>query len=491
MTHEQWLEQVRGEVVGLETFVPLLNGQLRRYVSLDNAATTPALVSVRDAVDGFLEWYSSVHRGTGFKSRLATHWYDEARRVVLGAVGGDPDRHVVVFVRNTTEGMNLLAHRLLTADPDGIILTSVMEHHSDMLPWRLGGRVRYLEIDDEGAVREEDLDRQLREAGGRVAAVSLSGASNVTGVVPPIHRLAAIAHAHGARFFVDGAQLVPHRRVRMGASGDDGRLDALVFSGHKMYAPYGTGAIVATRTLFERGQPLLVGGGMVRSVTLSDADWADAPESDEAGSPNVVGAVALAAAVRALAVLGHDELEAHEAEVTRYTLRRLLEVPGLTLYGPRDPDRTDRLGTFTFNITGCPHGLVAAVLGYEHAIGVRNGCFCAHPLLYRLLGLSDDQVEAFRARMRAHSHAGVAGAVRASLGFYNTRQEIDALIAALQAVAAEEFAGVYEEDQITGDYLPVGSAERIGEVFDLGMYLPVSPLAAAHDHGHDHAHRPA
>jgi cysteine desulfurase/selenocysteine lyase len=480
----EWIERVRSQVVGIETFVPLLNGQLRRYVNLDNAATTPALVAVRDAVDGFLEWYSSVHRGTGFKSRLATYWYEESRRVVLEAVGGDPDRHVVVFVRNTTEGTNLLAHRMLTAEPDGVILTSVMEHHSDMLPWRLGRQVQYLQVDEEGGVHEDELERQLTRAGGRITAVTLSGASNVTGVVPPIHRLAAIAHAHGARFFVDGAQLVPHRRVRMGGQDDAGRVDALIFSGHKIYAPYGVGVVVASRDIFARGQPMLVGGGMVRSVTLEDAEWTDAPESDEAGSPNVVGAVALATALRALTGFGVGEIETHEAALVRYALPRLLDVPGLRLYGPRDPDRTDRLGVFTFNLEHQPHALVAAVLGYEHAIGVRSGCFCAHPLLYHLLGLRAEQVRGFRTAMRSHRHAGIPGAVRASLGIYNTPAEIDALVAALRVVAAGEYAGAYEEDPITGDYRPAGVPDAVRDVFDLSMYLPgPEPLEPHHAHG--------
>jgi selenocysteine lyase/cysteine desulfurase len=404
--------------------------------------------------------------------------------MVLEAVGGDPDRHVVVFVRNTTEGMNLLAHRVLTADPDARILTSVMEHHSDMLPWRLGHKVQYLTVDAEGSIQEEELERHLVQAGGRIRTVALSGASNVTGVVPPIHRLAEIARAHGAFAVVDGAQLVPHRRVRMGAAADPGRLDALVFSGHKLYAPYGAGAVVASRAFFERGRPLLVGGGMVRSVTLEDAEWTDAPESDEAGSPNVVGAVALAAAMRALAALGTDEIEAHEAALTRYTLRRLGDVPGLVLYGPRDPDRTDRLGVFTFNLEHRPHALVAAILGYEHAIGVRNGCFCAHPLLFHLLGLTSDQVAAFRARVRVHRRDGVPGAVRASLGIYNTQAEVDALVAGLRAVAAGEYAGAYEEDPSTGDFVPAGIPDHIREVFDLGMYMPV-PSPRAHDHAHE------
>lgn len=468
---DRWLERVRGEIVGLETFVPLLDGRLARYVNLDNAATTPALVSVRDTVDGFLEWYSSVHRGVGFKSRLATHWYEDARRAVLEATGGDPDRHVVVFVRNTTEGMNLLAHRLLSAG-NGAMLVSVMEHHSNMLPWRRAGRVLHLELDEEGSIRPEALDAQLRAAGGRVRAVSVSGASNVTGVVPPVHRLAEVAHAHGARCFVDGAQLVPHRRVAIGAADDPGRLDALVFSGHKLYAPYGCGAVVADRRLFEGGEPLLVGGGMVRSVTLEEADWADAPESDEAGSPNVVGAVALAAALRALEALGWDAIEAHEAAMVRYALPRLTEVPGLTLYGPADPARTDRLGVFTFNLRGIPHGRVAAILAYEHGIGVRNGCFCAHPLLFRLLRLTGHQVEAFRAQMRANRHGGVPGAVRASLGIYNTPGDVDALVWGLGAIARGEVAGHYEEDPATGEVAPAGTPDRVREVFDPAVYVP-------------------
>lgn len=472
MTDASWTERIRREIVGIDAMAPLLSGERRRYINLDNAATTPALRSVRDAADAFLEWYSSVHRGTGFKSRLATHWYEEARNTVLRFVGGDPGRHVVAFVRNTTEGINLLAHRVLTADPHAIVLTSAMEHHSNLLPWRRAGRVIHLDVDDEGAVHEDELDRQLRAAGGRVRLVALSGASNVTGVVPPIHRLAAVAHAHGALFAVDGAQLVAHRRVAMEAAADPGRLDALVFSGHKIYAPYGCGAVVAARTLFASGEPMLVGGGMIRSVTLEEADWSDPPESDEAGSPNVVGAVALAAALRTLEAFGMASIEAHEGDLTRYTLRRLAGVPGVTLYGPRDPARTDRLGVFTFNLDGQPHARVAAILGYEHGIGVRSGCFCAHPLLFRLLHLSPAQVEAFREQLRCHRRQNIAGAVRASLGIYNTSEEVDALIAALQAVAAGIAAGSYEEDVISGEFVPLGDRARHADTFDLARFVP-------------------
>jgi selenocysteine lyase/cysteine desulfurase len=469
MTDHAWVEWVRREVVGIDTGVPTFDGRTVPYVSLDNAASTPALRAVRDTVTAFMDWYSSVHRGAGFKSRVATHWYEDARRTVIEHVGGDPSRHVAVFVRNTTEGLNVLAQRLLTSRVDGAIVTSAMEHHSNLLPWRRSGRVVHVDVDDTGAVHPDVLERVLAEA-GRVAAVAVSGASNVTGFVPPLGRLAAIAHGRGALFIVDGAQLVPHRRVRLGDAGDPERIDALVWSGHKMYAPYGAGVIVADRALFEHGDPLLVGGGMVRSVTLEDADWADSPDADEGGSPNVVGVVALAAAVRAMRAFGLDAIERHEDAVTAYALQRLSTVRGLTVYGPREAG-PGRLGVFTFNLDAAPHGLVAAVLGHEHGIGVRNGCFCAHPLMYRLLCMPKQAVDQFRNAMRLNVRNAQPGAVRASLGLYNTADDVDALVRALRAIAAGKIAGDYIEDRATGDYVPAGP-DAATAAFDPAAYLP-------------------
>jgi selenocysteine lyase/cysteine desulfurase len=384
-------------------------------------------------------------------------------------VDGDDERHVAVFVRNTTEGLNVLAQRLLTSSADNVIVTSAMEHHSNLLPWRRGRQVVHVDVEADGTVQPEALERVLARA-GPVAAVAISGASNVTGVVTPLRDLARISHAHGARFIVDGAQLVPHRRVRMGSADDAERIDALVYSGHKLYAPYGAGVIVADRALFDRGDPLLVGGGMVRSVTLEEADWADSPDADEGGSPNVVGVIALAAALRALEAFGLDAIESHEDEVTAYALRRLSTVQGLTLYGPSDAG-PHRLGVFAFNLGTVPHGLVAAVLGHEHGIGVRNGCFCAHPLMYRLLCMPKQSVDQFRTAMRLNVRDAQPGAVRASLGFYNTVDDVDALVRALRAVAAGQIAGDYVEDHATGDYVVRGLDTTIG-VFDPAVFVP-------------------
>ena len=452
MPSEDWVQFVRRTIVGVDREVPLTIGGSCRYVDFDNAATTPAFYHVQRTVVDALEWYSSVHRGTGYKSRLMTDWFETARRTVAEFVGADPETHVAIFVRNATEGINLVAHRIFTADPDARILTSEMEHHSNLLPWRRGGEVVHLRVEQDGILLPSELERQLRSEKKRIRLVTLSGASNVTGVIPPIYQLAAIAHSHGALFMVDAAQPIPHCRVRMGKAGDPTSLDALVFSGHKVYAPFGCGVVIAWRSLLQGGEPMLLGGGMIRSVTLEGADWADFPDSDEGGTPNVIGALALAASLQELSKLKMEVVERKEAELADYALGRLQQIPGLTLYGPRTS--VERLGVFTFNLGDMPHALVAAALGFEHGIGVRNGCFCAHPLMFHLFGLSRDQIMAFRNRVRGPHRNGLPGAVRASLGLYNTREEVDKLIAALGTIVAGRVAGNYVEDQVTGEFLP-------------------------------------
>src|SRR5918996_292270 len=239
-----------------------------------------------------------------------------------------------------------------------------------------------------GTLDEDGLDRLLAVYAGRVALLAVSGASNVTGVVQPVHRLAEKVHAVGGRILVDAAQLAAHRPIDMRAHDDPSHLDFVALSAHKMYAPFGTGALIGRRDSF-RGRPDHAGGGTIRAVTVDDVAWADLPDREEAGGPNVVGAVALAAAMRALREIGLDRIAAHEAEITRYAMDRLAGVPGVTLHGPTgasesvERDAADILGTkvgvIPFTVDGLEHGLVAAVLGYEHGVGVRHGCFCAQP----------------------------------------------------------------------------------------------------------------
>jgi cysteine desulfurase / selenocysteine lyase len=443
----------RDRIVGLEQRVPLLDGRLAPYVSLDNAATTPPLREVVAAVEGFLPFYSSVHRGTGYKSRVSTAAYDEAHRTVARFVGADPDRAAVILGKNTTEAINKLAHRY-PLGPDAVVVSTLMEHHSNDLPWRGRARIVRAGVLPDGRLDEEHFDFLLARHAGSVALVTVSGASNVTGFVQPVHRLARKAHAVGARILVDAAQWAPHRPIDVRPADDDEHLDYVVLSAHKLYAPFGTGALVGWADPFLQGAPEHPGGGTVDRVTLDEVAWAGLPDREEAGSPNVVGAVALAAALRTLTEMGLDALARHEQALTAYALEWLGSVPGLTIYGERDPRRaTDRVGVIPFNLDGIPHGLVAAVLGYEAGIGVRHGCFCAQAYVAHLLGVPDAQ------RRGLEAAADKPGMVRASFGAYNTKEDVDLLVEALLRVRRGDYRGRYERGP-DGEYAPAADLPR-------------------------------
>ena len=441
----------------VEQQVPLLDGSTRAYVNFDNAASTPPLRAVTAAVNRFLPWYSSVHRGSGFKSQLATFAYEEARRTTLRFVGADPHTHVCIFGKNTTEALNKLARRLPFAQGQDTILVSMMEHHSNDLPYRAVAHVVHVAIKPDGSLDETDYDRKLAQYAGRIALVAVTGGSNVTGIIVPAGRLAAKAHAAGAQFLLDTAQLAPHRPVTMGSLNDPTHFDYVALSAHKLYAPFGTGALIGRRDTFAQGDPDLRGGGTVEIVTEDDVWWSGPPDRDEAGSPNVVGAVALAAAIEQLQALGMGHVAEHEAELTAHALRHLPEVEGLEIMGDRDPAHaTARLGVIPFNLRHVPHSLVASILGHEFGIGVRNGCFCAHPYILHLLGLDAEQTQHVHEEMLAHNRSHMPGLVRISFGLHNTLPEVDLLIDALKRIAGGRYQGHYVQDRISGEYKPHG-----------------------------------
>jgi selenocysteine lyase/cysteine desulfurase len=402
--------------------VACVDGRLRRYVNLDNAASTPVMADVWAAVEAFVPWYSSVHRGTGAKSRVSTAAFENARTAVADLVGARPDDQVV-FVRNTTEAINVMAAAL----PDGTrVLSTPVEHHANMLPWRRHD-VRLLPFARSGEELLEACERAFGQA--RYDVLAVTGASNVTGEIWPLEELAAIAHRHGAELFVDAAQLAPHRPIDMAATG----IDHLAFSGHKLYAPFGAGALVAGAARLEAGAPLLRGGGAVELVTADDVVWAGSPERHEAGSPDVVGVVALAAACRRLRRLGMEAVAAHERVLAEQLENGLRTVPGLRTLRLW-PD-AERVGVATFTLEGFAHPLLASILSAEHAIGVRHGCFCAHPLVTRLLGVTEAEVARLSAELRAGRRPPLPGAVRASIGLGTTPADIDRLTGALQELA--------------------------------------------------------
>jgi cysteine desulfurase/selenocysteine lyase len=445
---------LRQEIVGIDRQVPLLDGSTRQYVYLDNAASTPAFRGVQQKVNEFLGWYSSVHRGTGFKSLLSTQAYEQAREIVAHFVGADPQTHSVIFGKNSTEAINKLANRL-PWQPGDVVITTIMEHHSNDLPWRPKAQVEYVAMRQDGSLDMDDLRQKLERFSGRVRLVATTGASNVSGFVLPIYDMAELVHQHGAKILVDCAQLAPHRTVDMGDLDSPRRLDFVVLSAHKMYAPFGTGVLIGPQEFFWQGPPDYRGGGTIDIVSLDEVYWAEPPERDEAGSPNVVGAVALAASIRILSQVGMDAIAAHEKQLTRYTLRQLDCLDRVKVYGSSDPERLDdRLGVIAFEVEGVPHSKVAAILGFEGGIGVRNGCFCAHPYIIRLLGTSDEVYRAFKQRVLNHDRSDLPGLVRASFGCYNTLDEIDHLLELLERITRGDYGGDYVVHKATGDYVP-------------------------------------
>ncbi len=441
--------------VGVDTKVPLLGGQLRRYVNLDNAASTPSLKSVQDAVNQFLPYYSSVHRGTGFKSQLSTQAYEDARTAVLRFVGANPLVHTCIFGKNTTEAINKLAHRFPFQPGKDIVITSGMEHHSNDLPWRSVANTIHVGLHKDGRLDLDNLDACMNNYRGQIALVAITGASNVTGFLNPIHEIAAKAHEMGAKILVDCAQLAPHRKIDMGTADDPGRLDFVTISAHKLYAPFGTGAIIGLKETFEKGDPDMTGGGTVEIVTLDEVIWSEPPEREEAGSPNTVGAVALAVAVNTLSNIGMDSIAEHEARLTAHALEGLGKISDVRIFGDPDPaSAAHRLGVVPFMLRNSTHFKAAAILGYEFGIGVRSGCFCAHPYILHLLGLNREQAQRVRSSIMAGDRSEMPGLVRASFGLYNTFEDVDILLEALQRISKNEYQGRYIQDQASGEYKP-------------------------------------
>jgi selenocysteine lyase/cysteine desulfurase len=418
----------RAGIVGAGLQVPLVTGGTTRFVNLDYAASAPCLSGVAAAVDALLPWYSSVHRGAGYPSQLATAAYEGARAAVHRFVGARPG-DVAIFTRNTTDALNLLASAL---PPDAQVFVFASEHHADLLPWRRRERIVLPVPGNAG----EALERLARALAGRdrrrPALVAVTGASNVTGEIWPYREMATLAHRFGARLVLDAAQLAPHRRIDMAASG----VDYLAFSGHKLYAPFGAGALVGAPEWLGAGEPFLAGGGAVGYVGSEDVVWAGLPDRQEAGTPNLVGAVALGVACRLLTEIDLDRQAARETALLDGARARLAELDGVEVYRLWAAGHP-RIGVLPFAVRGVPYAQLAAVLSAEYGIGVRHGCFCAHPLMVTLLGIPPAVDAGIRDAVAAGGDVRMPGAVRASIGLGTTPDDLDRLVDAVAAIAAD------------------------------------------------------
>ena len=379
----------------------------KRLIYLDNAATSQKPQSVIDAISYYYSnTNANVHRGVHCLAEEATEAYETARHKVCQFINGD-DPNSIVFTRNTTESVNLVAHawgRKFLEKGDEVVLT-VTEHHSNLVPWQLlagdtGCKLRFIDIDDEGHLRIDRLDEYITE---KTKLVCMGHVSNALGTIHSVRTIACAAHAVGALVLVDGAQGAPHGPVNVEALD----CDFYAYSPHKALGPLGIGVLWARRDLLEEMNPFLGGGEMIRNVSLERSTWAGVPYKFEAGTPSVADAVGLGAAIDYLMKLGMENGRTHEKQIVSYAMERLTELPFIQLFGPRDP--ADRCGLVSFIDTDIhPHDLGTVV--DQHGIAIRAGHHCAKPLMHRL---------------------GVVATARASFYIYNDREDVDKLVGSL------------------------------------------------------------
>ncbi|MCC6777884.1 MAG: aminotransferase class V-fold PLP-dependent enzyme [Hyphomicrobiales bacterium] len=432
--------------IGLDLEHQVASGERVRRVYLDNAASTLRLKVVQEVLDRYQPHYANTHSTLHFAAELSTREYKWAHDVVLEFTDADPDRFMCFFVGSgATGGLNRVARTLRASRPErDVVIASAMEHHSNDLPHRKRFRkvVHVPTAATARSVGHVDLARieaALRANEGRVSYVAVTGVSNVTGIVNPIHEIAALAHRHGALVVVDAAQMAAHVPIRMSGHAHPERdIDVLVLSGHKLYAPGSPGVVVARRDLFAGVEPEEVGGGMVDTVWLDRYTVSSQfPDREEAGTPNIPGTIGLAAALYALKKVGMDNIAAEERRLVGYALRRLPEVPGIVVYGETDPAVVHRTGVVSFNLMGCDHAFCAAALNDYFNIAVRNECFCAHPYVRDMVAMSLESVADSMANDELERFADMhRGMVRASFGIYNTTADVDRLVDALTQIAA-------------------------------------------------------
>lgn len=416
-------------VAGMNKKVPTKYGH-KRYINFDNAASTPPFNAVLHRLTEDAEWYSSVHRGTGYKSKYTTEKYEQARTIIAEFVKADLAEDVVIFTKNTTDSVNKLVHYLPFLPGDTVVYTR-MEHHSNELPWQ--NHPHHCIGLNNGCINMDEMEFYLRKNKGKVKLVAVTGASNVTGNIPPVHTIAEIAHEFGAKILVDCAQLAAHRPIQMLEKGDPRHLDFLAFSGHKMYAPFGSGVLIGPRELFSKGVPSQVGGGTLRGLLSDGIIWSNPPENEEAGSPNVLGALAMAESCKVLAEIGWNYLISHEQKLIKYALYQMQKIPKVTIF---NENPQNRVGVISFQIEGISHQETAALLANNYGIGVRNGCFCARRYVLELLGEDLTKMD----KIWQNQPEKLPGLVRASFGCYNQIQEIDILCEAIEEIIKEKRA---------------------------------------------------
>ena len=413
--HRDSIDDLRKLFVGLDKKVNI-NGKGRIVpINFDNAATTPPFKRVVKRVLETTEYYGSIARGDGQKSQYCSDLYEECRRYILKYFNAPEEIYTAIFVGNTTDGLNKLSNILIN-NKEGIVITTRMEHHSNDLPWRNKCDLKYVEVNEDGRININEIEELIERYKEKVKYITITGASNVTGYINDIRKISGLIHKYGGKIIVDGAQLVPHKKIYMYKKDSLENIDFLVFSGHKIYAPFGSGAIIGLREDFNNNLPDTKGGGTVEYVIDNNQLWLNTPEKNEAGTPNLFGAVAIMEAMKEIEKIGFERIEKNEKELLQYLINGLKELNRVKLYADNDCI-DDRLGILVFTIDGMKYYEVGEKLSEIKAIGVRQGGFCSHPYTRRVLGIPNNQLQEYI------NKNGIPGLVRVSLGIYNSKKE--------------------------------------------------------------------
>ncbi|MEE9167073.1 MAG: aminotransferase class V-fold PLP-dependent enzyme [Candidatus Neomarinimicrobiota bacterium] len=437
--------KIRKDFIGLDTAYILATGEKSRRIYLDSSASTLMMRTAHDVIERFYSHYANTHSLLHFGAKIATREYAWAHDRILSFAGASPDNYTCFFTGSgTTAGINRMARVFRDIRPDrDTAVVSIMEHHSNDLPHRKHmKKILHVPVEESpggmGCLSLEALERILKENEGQINYVALTGVSNVTGIINPIHEAAELAHTYGALILVDGAQLLAHTPVAMEIPGKPSQnIDALVFSGHKIYVPGSPGVVIARRDLLSETEPEEVGGGMVEHVFVDRYEVKETfPDREEAGTPNISGAIGLAAAVDVLDRIGMELLRNEEDKIICEVLEKMGQIPDVSIYGEPDPDLCARVASVSFNVKGLDHGLVAAILNDYFNISVRNHCFCAHPyvkemIMEDLLEMADETALEDMDKV-FHRKRGM---VRASFAIYSTAEDVVTLIEAVEDIS--------------------------------------------------------
>jgi cysteine desulfurase len=427
-------------------------GDCIQYVNLDNAATTTPLAEVKQYIDQMLDAYGSVHRGSGQKSRISTQQYDVSREIIRQFVGASSQNYVI-FAQNTTGAINQMA--ALWAKRPGKILVSDIEHSSNLLPWLTHNEVIQYRTQPDGtidlAVIENILQHhQHHPPAERIKLLTITGASTITGYKPPIHDIAVLAHRYGAKILADLCQLIQHERVNLLPDDDPRHLDFVAFSGHKMYAPYGTGVLVGPKDFFDADYPYQIGGGNLPYITKNlEIKRFYTERAHDPGTPNSMGVIAIARAIQILEALGREHIAAYEHSLVQYTYEQLQRIPSVILH----VHGNSLAHVIPFDIQGFDGYLVAEILAQDYGIGVRAGAFCTYEYIRKLKQISDEQDQQIAKEVEQGITRNIPSIIRASFAVYNRFEDCDRFIQAISEMVGngvEHYLPHYQKHETTG-----------------------------------------